>query len=773
MTLEYLNGYVQRLYRDCPKPNGWNGWFFELDNGRIVNCTMKHGRDVHEDMYLTIAAEYVGTKNGRAEYRVESADVAKTREGLILYLKSDDFPGVGHTTAVNLYNKFGASVLDIIDNEPDKLKQEGFSDKIVDILIQGRLKQSLGNLLKLFNLKPSMIEKIKDKYGRRALDVIRKYPYKLLYDFEGERGFNFKNVDALALSLGTPVDSEQRVQEAVYYIVDNFLSTNGHLCCNLSDDNQLRSLMYNIRRCLNTPKVTDKMIYDAIRDHENLKIVSYPVGNQLLQYCYTASSYHDEKTASDYVRLLQKERPLFHKTRDDIILEIEDFEMMSGKQLDDVQRESVITALQNRLSIITGGPGCGKTTVVACVLFVWRRACMPKPVLSAPTGLAAKRMKDAIIENKAGYPEDEVVVKTIARRLAELKACKSSNDPEHVPTLAIIDETSMVNMADAAAILKFLGNCQIVFVGDADQLPAIDPGDFFANLCSLDCIQKQFLNTCYRAVNAQVIINNAHKIRNGERIDLLDWSNASFCMQEFQADSDNSVNYIVNQYMSYVNRGRNYSEICILSPMKKGIMGVENLNIILQDKLNPETGPVFSRGRGELVATVKGVPIEGSEYWAHITDGNKKRTTFRVGDRVLQTKNRYELGLVNGDCGIILSYHKPDKEPPYLKLKLDDGNIVDIDSNDFSDLQLAYSVTIHKSQGCEYHKVMIALPHVLVNHGAYHSDFTTRNLMYTAATRAKYEVEFVGSSALLQQCIDTVRPFRMSLFPNRIVDVCA
>lgn len=775
-----LTGVVEKLYNNCPTQHGWTGWFFELDSQcRTVRCTMKTGGSwIREGMSLTIEAERVLGNRGDYEYAVESADVAPTRLGVMRYLTGKEFVGIGAKTASKLYDIFDNQILNIIDNDPDAIRAAGFSDKVVSALVSGRMVHSISSLLRLLNLKPSMIEKIEKKYGRAAIDIIKKNPYVLLKDFAGERGFNFKNVDQLALQLGVDPNSQVRIDEAVYYVISNYLNQNGHLCVDLSETVNWNSIFREAVTELGLSYNSASVISNAIRKHGALRIVQYPHGVPYgHSYCYTDKSYADEFVTATHVDTMLGAKPLIHIDRDEILLLIDDYEMLSGKQLDDVQKEAVIMSLQNRLSIITGGPGCGKTTVVACVLYVWRRKHMPVPVLSAPTGLAAKRMQTSVLENASGYRDDDAVVKTIARRLCEARCVNDFDDDDqmkpYAPTLAIIDETSMVNMADAAKILSVFRNCQLVFVGDADQLPAIDPGDFFSDLCSLDFIPKQSLNICYRAVNSQAIIDNARKIRDGLPVFQLDWSKPSFKMQEFQADDMNAVNYMVNQYIDYINRGYDYSEICILSPVRRGALGVEHLNYILQSRLNPEvmnSKSAFHRVMGGEMTDVKGVAIDDTEYLVHCDKTQTGKTKLRVGDRVIQMKNRYDKSFVNGDCGIIIEYHKPDISHPYIKLQLDDGRSMIVEHEEFSELALAYAVTVHKAQGCEYQHVMIAMPHSLLNYGWYETDFANRNLVYTAGTRAKLSVEFVGSKDLLQQCIDTKRRIRQSLFCNRITD---
>lgn len=765
--LEYFTGYVLDLYKGCPKSSGWNGWHFILDDGTKMRCTMKHGNWIHGNMYLTIAGNHVFDK-GFETFEVEHAEIARSKRALTAYLTSSDFPGIGRTTVDKLYKAFGSNILDVIDLEPDKLKTAGISDKQVQLLKEGRLRHSIGNLLQLLDLKPAMIDKIRDKYGDAAIQRIKKNPYVLLKDFKGERGFNFRNVDKVALACGIAENDPMRINGAVYYAIDGWLDAGGHVCALLNDPAWFATLRRDVLAALGTVNVTDAMLLNAIKKHENLVMTNYHVNGVDLSLCYTKYSYADEQSVAQRIVNLLKNRPLFTLTRDEIMLEIDDYEMMSGVQLDDIQRESVVTALRNRLSIITGGPGCGKTTVVACVLFIWRRSGRPMPVLSAPTGLAAKRLKSSIIDNCSGYADDAIEVKTIARRLTEVNC--DDKGSVYNPTLAVIDETSMVNLADAASLLKLLNACQVIFVGDADQLPSIDPGDFFANLCALDCIPKTVLNTCYRAVSAQMVINNSHKIRDGISLDHLSWRRNTFWFQTFLTDSQDCVEYLVGQYLSYIKRGYDYSEIAILSPTKKYQMGSGHLNIILQNRLTPEITPVFVRRLGEKFCDDKGCPVNNTEYYVGTM---KERTQLRVGDRVMYSKNRYDIGLVNGDCGVITAYHIPDHSSPYVDVKLDTGRSVEVDEEYFDDLKLAYALTIHKAQGCEYQHVLIASPDLLAERCSYQTSnngFATRNILYTAATRAKTSVEFVGSKQFADICIANARPPRLTLLPYRILD---
>lgn len=766
-NLEYFTGYVADLYKGCPKSSGWNGWHFVLDDGTRMRCTMKHGNWIHGNMYLTIAGRTVFDK-GFESFEVEHAEIARSKKALMAYLTSSDFPGIGRTTVTKLYDAFGANILDIIDLEPDKLKTVGISDKQIQLLKEGRLRHSIGNLLQLLDLKPAMIDKIRDKYGDAALQHIKKNPYVLLKDFKGERGFNFTNVDKVALACGVSENDPIRINEAVYYAIDSWLNAGGHICALLNDTSWFSRLRRDVLASLGTVNVTDSMLMDAMKKHDDLVLTKYHVNGMDLSLCYTKDSYAYEQSVANRIGSLLNSPPLFNLTRDEIMMEIDDYEMMSGVELDAIQRESVVTTLRNRLSIITGGPGCGKTTVVACVLFIWRRTGRPKPVLSAPTGLAAKRLKNSIVGNCSGYMDDMIEVKTIARRLTE-SACDNKGHAYN-PTLAVIDETSMVNLADMSFLLKLLRSCQVVFVGDADQLPSIDPGDFFANLCALDCVPKTVLNICYRAVSAQMVIGNSHKIRDGVPLEQLMWLRNTFWFQQFLTDSQDCVEYLVERYLQYIRRGYDYSDVAILSPTKKYQMGSGHLNIILQNRLNPEVVPVYKRQLGEKFCDTKGCPIDKSEYYVSTT---KEKTALRIGDRVMYSKNRYDIGLVNGDCGIITGYHVPDHSDPYLDVKLDTGKVVEVNEEYFGELHLAYAMTIHKAQGCEYQHVLISSPDLLADRCSYQSSdngFATRNILYTAATRAKMSVEFVGSRQFADICIANQRPPRLTLLPYRILE---
>lgn len=767
-TLEYFTGYVVDLYKGCPKDSGWNGWHFVLDDGTRLRCTMKQGAWIHGNMYLTIAGVRVFDK-GYESIQVERAEIARSKKALIAYLCSSDFPGIGRTTVEKLYDAFGCNVLDVIDFEPDKLISAKISKKCIEILKAGRMRHSIGNLLKLLDLKPAMIDKIQDKYGCAALTRIQKNPYVLLYDFKGERGFSFENVDKVALACGIAPDADIRINEAVYYVIDRWMSAGGHVCALLNNPAWFVEFRKSVLASLGTVNVSDDRLLKAIDAHDSLLIKTYTVNGVDLQLCYTTDSYRNEKYVGDRIVDLLNSPSLYNFSRDEIMMEIEDYEMVSGIQLDNIQRESVITALTNRLSVITGGPGCGKTTVVACVLFIWRRNSCFLPVLSAPTGLAAKRLKSSITNNMAGYNDDDVTVKTIARRLTE--SCCNDRNYAYESTLAIVDESSMLNLADAAALLRLLRNCQVVFIGDADQLPSIDPGDFFANLCALDCVPKTVLNTCYRAAGAKLVIDNSHKICDGVSLEQLSWRRNTFWFQTFLTDSQDCVEYLISQYLNYVRRGYSYSELAILSPTKKYEMGSGHLNILLQNRLNPETKPVASHRLSEDFYTNKGCPVNKSDYYVSTM---KERTQLRVGDRVMYSKNRYDLGLANGDCGMILSYHVPNQSKPYVNILLDDGRTVEVDEEYFDDLNLAYALTIHKAQGCEYQHVLIASPDRLAEMCMYSSGnngFATRNILYTAATRAKTSVEFVGSKQFADICVANQRPPRLTLLPYRILQL--
>lgn len=759
-----LTGHVSKLFRNCPKPTGWTGFFFYSVQWGTIQCTMTQGGErIDAGDYLNLICEKNLSSNNTNSYVVRYAYPSPSPSDVMDILKEVRDSGnfhVSDATIKRMYSRFCLSLLDMFVYNPQKLERE-FSKDFIKAVQKAVSAQSEKGQLIAAGFSEAAAEELMNKYGPDVMDVFQNDIYQIVFDFLGDRKFTFRIVDDIAVNyLKIDPNNPKRIVSGIRYAATKYIQNTGHSCINLKDQMFLSGLGKACRDTLKLWSLTDQDILFRLEHDSEFKVFDQTVGTENMRLCYPDVDYTAETCGSTFIHEMVGPSQFRFYNVDE---EIEQYEVLSGVLLDDVQKEAVKQALKNQFSVITGGPGCGKTTIIACILYIWRRRfhcdSYRKPELLAPTGLAAKRMSNSVANNLSGY--EYLSAHTLAMTLKGACSAHPDGNYTRTSTLIIMDETSMVGMRNAAKFLKYAKTCQVVLVGDTDQLPAIESGDFFANVCASDLIPKTTLATCYRSAGAKTVVENAHRIRNGEPLEQMQWHPNTFSFMTFPEDNIFGVDYLVKAYTDYVSRGYAYSDICILSPLRKGLMGVTHLNTILQNKLNPKVDYQPAKNGSVLIYDKKGHEL-------HIAYGSgADATCLRVGDRVMYTVNSSELGLVNGDCGVIESYRDEGNKNAYIIVKLDDGRQVEIEELGYgSNLQLAYAVTIHKSQGQEYSHVMLALPDIYIG-----GEFANRNLIYTAVTRAKTSVTMAGSENFIRNCIQNVRPPRMTLLRERIDDI--
>lgn len=756
-----LKGKIKRMFKNCPKPNGWFGCFFKPNYKEDITLIGVTNIPLQDGMTLQVTC-HSEVKNGREQYVADDIQVITlTRKATIMYLSGPSFPGIGQVTAETLWSEFGEDVLDVIKQEPNKLKTIGLSDDKIHVLCRGVNNHDVNNQLR--QLMPWITNKLLNRiiceYNETAVTVIKGNPYVLYFKFS----VSLSKVDDVAAAIGLTPDSEHRIHA---YIDNVFceLTSCGHVFLNLSDDDICGSLIYNVINKMQCSTVTIQKVMGEISCVPTLSVKAYK-GNS---YLYKKQLLYAENVCVNVLSELMMSNSLVTATDSEINQYIDKYEFCNNERLDIYQRDAVLNAMNNRISIVTGGPGRGKTTVIKCILYVWEQVTMnsKQPILSAPTGRAAKRLSDAV-------GEKYINCRTIASRILEDKVLKSN--------ILIVDEASMICLKDAGAFLSLVTSCQIVFVGDVNQLPSIDEGSFFKDICEIEGIAKTVLQICYRS-DSRYIIDNADKIKDGMLANQLSYDVDTFMFYPQIYDDDGYVDDIINSYKQYLHDGVDFNEICILCPMKSGSTGVHNLNIKLQNELNPET--IYN---GVCVNNVMHYDMRGysipDTYYKGI---NGCYTRFRVGDKVMQTVNRYDAngynkvnkswsaGIFNGDCGVIKEYCVPDDVfmSPYLVVEMDGSRVYKINAEYFDELDLSYAMSIHKSQGSEYNVVLLSIQCKLATLPA-NFDFASRNLFYTGVTRAKKSVGIFGSVDSINRCIQTQLCPRNSVLTDRVNEIIA
>lgn len=659
-------------------------------------------------------------KYGR-QFQVESAKSVKPsgREAIIRYLGSGAIAGVGPKKATQIVDFFGEDALEIIEREPERLAElKGISLRQARIIGQEILEKKNSQrsmiLLQQYKIGPQLSAKIIEKFASSVEEILRFNPYKLVEEIEG---IGFRRADEIAKLSEVPMDSELRIRSGIIYTLRE-VSVEGHCCY------PRESLLRKVSLLLELPEeyIDNYLMKMSMEDRPPVKI--------LMDLCFLPVFYYEEVyCAKKLVELKETYDPVqelmvsgfFEKH----LAEIEESENI---ELDTLQKQAVEAALRSGVFVLSGGPGTGKTTTIATILHFFENLGF-RFVLAAPTGRAAKRMTEA-----TGYEASTI------HRLLELQGGEdggygfSRNEDNPLECDAVIvDEASMVDIHLLYALLKAMQpGTKLVLIGDRDQLSSVGPGQVLSDVLGSGAFENCILEKIYRqGGDSQHIVENAHKINRGELLDYQEKYEDFFLLSP--GGPENIYGYIVELMRRVIPKrfGVGVLDTCVLAPKRKGPLGVDTLNEILQKYLNPP-----EEKKRELVYGEK---------------------TFRVGDRVMQIKNNYNIpwevygkkripidhgeGIFNGDLGVIMEINT------FLKtttVQFDDERVAEYNFEGLSELELAYALTIHKSQGGQYPAVIMPLLEKAGNLGADRAAFLNRNLFYTGVTRAKNCVVLLG-----------------------------
>ena len=717
--METIKGYIENIiFRN--NENGYTVLDF-VSEGEDITCVGVF-RDIDGGESLELTGEFVEHNIYGEQFKVSSYEVKPPEDSIsmIRYLGSGAIKGIGQTLATRIVEKFGEDTFRVIEEEPELLsKVNGISEKKArEIAIQINEKQEQRKImmfLQQYGISNLLSMKIFNKYGNDTYRVINENPYLLAEDITG---VGFKTADEIAKRVGISADSDYRIRSAISYLL-GMAAGDGH--CFLPID-ELTD------RAIKLLDITEESVRIQI---ENLAVDKriYIKKTEDITAVYSKSFYMMELNCA---RRLKDLDIVTDSDVDSIRRRLELLEKSERIELEELQREAVVSAVSNGLTIITGGPGTGKTTIIDMIIKYFETERMDI-VLAAPTGRAAKRMTEA-----TGYEAS-----TIQRMLhlavtdnSEKKYYYEFNEDNPIEAdIVIIDEMSMVDLPLFNALLKAIpAGVRLILVGDINQLPSVGPGAVLKDLILSDCFSVVYLRKIFRQSGQSNIIVNAHKINEGIHPDL-NIKNRDFFFLE-KSDPDVILKYIVlliRDKLPEEFKVQPY-ELQVLTPMRKGNLGVEVLNPVLQKYLNP---PDPSK----------------KEY---MTDN----VIFREGDKVMQIKNNYSLewkimsrngieidkglGVFNGDMGIIREINAFGEN---LVVEYDGMRQVTYRFDELDELEHAYAVTIHKAQGSEYPAVVIPLlngPRLLFN----------RNLLYTGVTRAKDCVVLLGSKYQINSMID-------------------
>ena len=626
------------------------------------------------------------------QFEVETYDevVVPTRDGIIAYLSSGQIKGVGPKMAERIFDAFGLHALDVLDKEPERLLSiSGISEtklkKICDSYLANRGARDVVAFLSPHGITPNRAVKLYKEYGDKAMDIVKNHPYQLCEI----AGIGFKTADRIAMNMGFDQLSTERVDEGILYTLTD-AEGKGHLCM------EKREFIKACLKILDTPMLTEDMVANrAARLIYSGKLVSYQ------GYVYRSKTAYAE---SNLAELLSRQiRSVKNQSYGDMDAQLDSEELRLNLKFAPEQRDAVKMALTQGLSVITGGPGTGKTLIQRAILDIYRRNNPGKTICCcAPTGRAARRM-----EQSTGFEA------STAHRALGLLAGEDGDygEPEALDAdLILVDEVSMLDIYLAGHLFSAVKwKAQIVFIGDADQLPSVGPGAVLSEMIASGRIPVVRLDKVFRQNDGSRIAVNAKLIRHGN-LSLEYGPDFRFVDS---ANLTDSANRIVELYMQEIAK-YGVDNVALLTPYRqKTETGVNALNDLLREMVNPPDS-----GKAEAVC------------------GKRK---FRTGDKVMQVKNFEDVN--NGDIGYIRSIFKFGDETT-VHVDFGDGRTKEYDSSQLDMLDLGYASTIHKSQGSEYKSVIINLQ-------CAHSIMLTRPLVYTAITRGKEKVTIVGERRAL------------------------
>ncbi len=717
--MEKVTGYIDNfIYQN--KENGYCVLTLVTEGGELTCVGTLQG--VTAGMNVAFAGSYTEHPSYGRQFKVESYEEKEPEDEFAIerYLGSGAIKGIGAALAARIVRKFGKDTFRVIEEEPERLAEiRGISERgAQEIAAQVEEKKEMRQariFLQQFGITLALAAKVYQTYGPQIYTIIRENPYRMADDIQG---VGFRIADEIAGRAGIRADSDFRIRSGILYALQQ-AGGEGHT--------YLPKEQLNVR-VAQLLEIDLELIEKHYMDLAVARRIVIKQNGEEMQI-YSSSYYNMEHNAA---LLLQELNVQQEVSEADLRTKISSIEKHTDVVLDELQREALCEAARNGLLIITGGPGTGKTTTINSIIRLYEMEGLDF-MLAAPTGRAAKRMSET-----TGYE-----ARTIHRMLelnggVEGSAGFERNESNPLETDAIIiDEMSMVDITLMNSLLKAIAPAtRLVLVGDINQLPSVGPGSVLKDMIDAGVYQVVRLTKIFRQASQSDIIVNAHRINRGESVRLDNQSRDFFFLKRYDADKIiNVVLQLVIQKMPKYVDAQMY-EIQVLTPMRKGLLGVDRLNTVLQQYLNPPAQNKAEKIRGEVI--------------------------FREGDKVMQVKNNYQIewevknrygiavehgmGIFNGDMGVIRSIRELTE---IVTIEFDEGRVVEYPFKMLEELELAYAITIHKSQGSEYPAVVIPLlsgPKMLMN----------RNLLYTAVTRAKKCVTLVGDEHTFTDMVDNI-----------------
>lgn len=733
---------VEGIIQDIIYTNEANGYTVcEIKSGTDMVTAVGYMPFINEGETIKASGKWVSHQDYGEQFKVEIYEkvLPQTVEAIEKYLASGIVKGVGPATAARIVARFGTETLEVINTNPQRLSEiKGISlDKAAAIgqaLYEQRGLREIVMFLQEYGISATISLKIYKAYADMAVTRIRENPYRLCEDIFG---IGFKTADRIAMKLGIDENSKFRIKGGIKYVLSHAAS-NGHTYL---PENILKEQAGTLLG-IELPDIEDaliSMIFDKTVVTEK---------DDTSNHIYLTTFYNAERGVCK--RLLELSQTHFNASMDDFEEKLRKLEAEEGVELARMQREAIREAMTSGVLVITGGPGTGKTTIIKSIIRLLN-SDGHKVTLAAPTGRAAKRMSEATgFESRTIHRLLEI---SYAGDDRDLVFQRNENNPIEADVI-IIDEMSMVDILLMNHLLKAVPpGSRLILAGDADQLPSVGAGNVLEDIIRCNAVKTVRLTEIFRQAGESMIIVNAHRINKGE-IPIINARDKDFFLV-----ARNGMDSIVRTVVDLCSRRLPdtygfdpMKDIQVLSPSKKSPAGVLNLNLELQKVLNPP-----DRRKKEKVSR---------DY------------IFREGDRIMQVKNNYDLrwekpdnkfadgtGVFNGDVGLI---RKINEEEQCIEVLFDDERLAEYDFSILDEIEPAFAVTIHKSQGSEFPVVVMPVfpgPHVLM----------TRNLLYTAVTRARSMVVLVGDESSLYEMVknerETLRYSGLSMYLMKFSDM--
>lgn len=740
--METIKGYVDHIiYQN--KDNGYAVLSMNVDDEEEICVGIFRGVDNGENLEIT--GEYVEHPSYGFQFKANSFKVVEPDDLLSMerYLGSGAIKGVGEALAKRIVKRFGKDTFRVIEEEPERLVEvkgisERIAQQITDQMIEKREIREAFLFLQKYGITNTLAVKIYEKYGMGMYGILKENPYRLAEDIQG---VGFRLADEIAEKIGIHTDSDYRIRSGILYTLLQ-ASLEGHMFL------PMRVLVLRSADLLQVPEEAIRaQIQNLHMDH---KVVVKKTTDEPEVYAF--SYYYAELNCARMLRELNvlMESELLDSEEKRIETILQRILKEQGLELDELQKNAVLECVKHGIMILSGGPGTGKTTTINTIIRYFDEEGMDI-LLAAPTGRAAKRMTEA-----TGYE-----ARTIHRMLeinggmedgSRARFERNGENPLEADVV-IIDEMSMVDIYLFQSLLEAVSvGTRLILVGDVDQLPSVGPGQVLQDLIESKSFPTVMLKKIYRQAGESDIVMNAHRINMGQKIALNNKSKDFFFLprNDVQVIYKHMIQLITEKLPRYVE-AQPY-DIQVLTPMRKGSLGVETLNEILQRYLNPADPSRKEHAAGDRI--------------------------FREGDKVMQIKNNYQLeweivsqygiridsgsGVFNGDIGTI---RRIREESSTVQVEYDEHRLVEYTFSQLDEIELAYAITIHKSQGSEYPAVLLPLlsgPKMLMN----------RNLLYTAVTRARKCVTILGSQEVVDGMIENENQYhRYTGLGRRILEL--